>query len=208
MRSVTLASLRDAVGIVQQDVYLFGGTVGENIAYGRPNATMAEIRHAARLASIDGFIESLPDGYDTIVGERGARLSGGQKQRVAIARVFLKQPRVLILDEATSALDNESERAVQRSLEHLSRGRTTLVIAHRLSTIRTADLIAVVEEGRVVEAGTHEALLARGGTYARYYDLQFGSARVGHSMEPDPDSRELSDEKQTHPCVSDGSLLP
>ena len=174
VRDVTLASLRAAIGIVQQDVYLFGGTVRENIAYGRPGATDAEIEEAARRANVHDFVAALPDGYDTLVGERGARLSGGQKQRIAIARVFLRDPRILILDEATSALDNESERAIQASLAELSRGRTTLMIAHRLSTIRSASLIAVVEGGRVVEQGTHDELLARGGTYARYYRLQFG----------------------------------
>ncbi|MEC4176173.1 ABC transporter ATP-binding protein [Adlercreutzia sp. R7] len=174
VRDVTLESLREAIGIVQQDVYLFGGTVGENIAYGRPGATQAEIEEAARKANIHEFICSLPNGYDTLVGERGARLSGGQKQRISIARVFLRDPRILILDEATSALDNESEHAIQASLAELSRGRTTMTIAHRLSTIRSASLIAVVEDGRVVEQGTHDELLARGGTYARYYRMQFG----------------------------------
>lgn len=174
VRDVTLESLREAIGIVQQDVYLFGGTVGENIAYGRPGATQAEIEEAARKANIHEFICSLPNGYDTLVGERGARLSGGQKQRISIARVFLRDPRILILDEATSALDNESEHAIQASLADLSRGRTTITIAHRLSTIRNASLIAVVEDGRVVEQGTHDELMARGGTYARYYRMQFG----------------------------------
>lgn len=174
VRGVTVESLRAAIGIVQQDVYLFSGTVRDNIAYGRPGATQAEIEEAARKANIHDFVTGLDEGYDTLVGERGARLSGGQKQRIAIARVFLRDPRILILDEATSALDNESERAVQRSLEELSAGRTTIVIAHRLSTIRGADRIAVVDAGRVVEQGTHEQLLAAGGTYARYYQLQFG----------------------------------
>ena len=174
VRDVQLASLREAIGIVQQDVYLFGGTVGENIAYGRPGATQAEIEEAARKANIHEFICSLPDGYDTLVGERGARLSGGQKQRISIARVFLRDPRILILDEATSALDNESEHAIQASLAELSRGRTTITIAHRLSTIRNASLIAVVEDGRVLEQGTHDELLARDGVYARYYRMQFG----------------------------------
>ncbi len=174
VRDVTVESLRGAIGIVQQDVYLFGGTVRDNIAYGRPGATDAEIVEAARRANALGFIEALPNGFDTRVGERGARLSGGQKQRIAIARVFLRDPRILILDEATSALDNESERAIQASLDELSRGRTTLIIAHRLSTIRGAQLIAVVEDGRVVEQGTHDELLAADGTYARYYRMQFG----------------------------------
>ena len=178
VRDVTQTSLRRAIGLVQQDVYLFDGTIGENIAYGRPGATPAEIAEAARRANIDAFIESLPQGYDTVVGERGSRLSGGQKQRVAIARVFLKDPKILILDEATSALDNESEEAVQESLERLAEGRTTVIIAHRLSTIKHADEIATVERGRVVERGTHDELLARGGTYARYYRMQFEGARA------------------------------
>ena len=178
VRDVTQQSLRRAIGLVQQDVYLFDGTIGENIAYGRPGATAEEVAEAARRANIDAFIESLPQGYDTVVGERGSRLSGGQKQRVAIARVFLKNPKILILDEATSALDNESEEAVQESLERLARGRTTIIIAHRLSTIKHADEIATVEHGRVVERGTHEQLLARGGTYARYYRMQFEGARA------------------------------
>lgn len=178
VRDVTQHSLRRAIGLVQQDVYLFDGTIGENIAYGKPGATAEEIAEAACRANIDTFIESLPQGYDTVVGERGSRLSGGQKQRVAIARVFLKNPKILILDEATSALDNESEEAVQESLEELARGRTTIIIAHRLSTIKHADEIATVEHGRVVERGTHEELLARGGTYARYYRMQFEGARA------------------------------
>ncbi|WP_139653225.1 ABC transporter ATP-binding protein [Raoultibacter phocaeensis] len=174
VRRVTVESLRRAIGIVQQDVYLFDGTIRENIAYGKPDASDKNVARAARLANIHEFICDLEDGYDTYVGERGARLSGGQKQRIAIARVFLKDPRILILDEATSALDNESERKVQKSLEDLARGRTTLVIAHRLSTIRSADAIAVVEQGRVVEFGTHASLLEANGTYARYYRMQFG----------------------------------
>lgn len=178
VRSVTQQSLRRAIGLVQQDVYLFDGTIGENIAYGRPGATQEEIVEAARRANIHEFIETLPAGYDTVVGERGSRLSGGQKQRVAIARVFLKNPAILILDEATSALDNESEEAVQESLERLARDRTTIIIAHRLSTIKNADEIATVERGRVVERGTHDELLARNGTYARYYRMQFEGARA------------------------------
>ena len=178
VRAVTQHSLRSAIGLVQQDVYLFDGTLRDNIGYGRPGATNAEIEDAARKANIHEFIASLPQGYDTVVGERGSRLSGGQKQRVAIARVFLKNPAILILDEATSALDNESEEAVQESLERLAADRTTIIIAHRLSTIKNADEIATVERGRVVERGTHEELLARGGTYARYYRMQFEGARA------------------------------
>lgn len=178
VRAVTQKSLRQAIGLVQQDVYLFDGTLRDNIAYGRPGATDAEIEDAARKANIHEFIASLSEGYNTVVGERGSRLSGGQKQRVAIARVFLKNPKILILDEATSALDNESEEAVQESLERLAADRTTIIIAHRLSTIKHADEIATVERGRVVERGTHEELLARGGTYARYYRMQFEGARA------------------------------
>lgn len=179
VRSVTQRSLREAIGLVQQDVYLFDGTIAENIAYGSPDATMDQIRDAARRANIAEFVESLPDGYQTEVGERGSHLSGGQKQRVAIARVFLKNPPILIFDEATSALDNESEQAVQESLSELARGRTTLVIAHRLSTIKNADEIVTMEHGRVSERGTHEELLARGGTYARYHAMQFSDGSLG-----------------------------
>ena len=179
VRSVTQRSLRESIGLVQQDVYLFDGTIAENIAYGSPDATMDEIREAARRANIADFVESLPDGYETEVGERGSHLSGGQKQRVAIARVFLKNPPILIFDEATSALDNESEQAVQESLAELARGRTTLVIAHRLSTIKNADEIVTMEHGRVSERGTHDELLARGGTYARYYEMQFTDGGLG-----------------------------
>ena len=178
VRDVTQSSLRRAIGLVQQDVYLFDGTIGENIAYGKPGATAEEVAEAARRANIADFIESLPDGYDTEVGERGTRLSGGQKQRIAIARVFLKNPPILIFDEATSALDNESERAVQASLSELAQGRTTLVIAHRLSTIKNADEIVTMEDGQVSERGTHEELLAKNGTYARYYRMQFAEGKT------------------------------
>ena len=171
VRTLSLNSLRSQIGMVQQDVYLFSGTIRDNIAYGRPGASMDEIIEAARRANIHDFISELPDGYDTFVGERGARLSGGQKQRISIARVFLKNPPILILDEATSALDNESERWIQQSLEELSRDRTTITIAHRLSTIRNADEIIVITEDGIAERGTHESLLAKGGIYAHYYNL-------------------------------------
>ena len=171
VRTLSLKSLRSQIGMVQQDVYLFSGTIRDNIAYGRPGASMDEIIEAARRANIHDFISELPDGYDTFVGERGARLSGGQKQRISIARVFLKNPPILILDEATSALDNESERWIQQSLEELSRDRTTITIAHRLSTIRNADEIIVITEDGIEERGTHESLLAKGGIYAHYYNL-------------------------------------
>ena len=152
-------------------MYLFCGTIKENIAYGKPGASMEEIIAAAKRANIHDFIEELPDGYDTYVGERGTRLSGGQKQRISIARVFLENPPVLILDEATSALDNESERWIQQSLEELSRDRTTITIAHRLSTIRNADEIIVITEDGIAERGTHESLLEQGGIYAHYYNM-------------------------------------
>lgn len=170
---LTLESLRNQIGIVQQDVYLFCGTVKENIAYGKPGASMEEIIEAAKKANIHEFISELPDGYDTFVGERGTRLSGGQKQRISIARVFLKNPPLLILDEATSALDNESERWIQKSLEKLSKDRTTITIAHRLSTIRNADEILVVSDTKIAERGTHEELIEKNGIYAHYYEMQF-----------------------------------
>jgi ATP-binding cassette subfamily B protein len=173
VRDVTLQSLRSVIGIVQQDVYMFAGTIRENILYGKPNATEEEIISAAKNANIHGFIMSLEDGYDSYVGERGTRLSGGQKQRIAIARVFLKNPKILILDEATSALDNESERYIQASLEHLSKDRTTIVVAHRLSTIRNADEIIVINHKGIQERGNHETLLAQNGLYAKYYNMQF-----------------------------------
>ncbi|UOX65147.1 ABC transporter ATP-binding protein/permease [Anaerotruncus colihominis] len=171
IRNLTLDSLRRNVGVVQQDVYLFAGSVYENIAYGRPGATREEVAEAARLAGAHDFIMEFPDGYDTYVGERGARLSGGQKQRISIARVFLKNPPILILDEATSALDNESERIVQQSLEQLARGRTTFTIAHRLTTIRGAQLILVLTEDGIAEQGTHAELMEKGGLYHRLYSM-------------------------------------
>lgn len=171
VRKLTLESLRSQIGLVSQDVYLFGESIKDNIAYGKPDATMDEIVDAAKKANIHDFIMELPDKYDTFVGERGTRLSGGQKQRISIARVFLKNPPVLILDEATSALDNESERFIQKSLEELAKDRTTITIAHRLSTIRNADEILVVADCGIAERGTHEELLALDGIYARYYDM-------------------------------------
>jgi ATP-binding cassette subfamily B protein len=160
IRNLTLKSLRANIGIVQQDVFLFAGTIQENILYGRLDATDEEVRHAARRARLDDMIAQLPDGYDTVVGERGVKLSGGQKQRLAIARIFLKNPPILILDEATSALDTETERAIQASLAELAQGRTTLIIAHRLSTITKASRIFVVDGGRIIERGSHETLVS------------------------------------------------
>lgn len=170
---IDLHALRKNIGIVQQDVFLFDGSIRENIAYGDFDADEEDIIKAAKLANIDEYISSLPDGYDTCVGERGIKLSGGQKQRVAIARAFLKNPPVLILDEATSALDNATEMQIQESLIKLSEGRTTIVVAHRLSTIRHADEIIVVDGGRIIERGTHEQLLKEGGLYSEYYNYQF-----------------------------------
>ena len=169
----TLNSLREKVGIVQQDVFLFGGTIKENILYGRPDATEEEVVEAARRANIIEFIESLPNGWDTEIGERGVRLSGGQKQRLSIARLFLKNPPILILDEATSALDNTTEMLIQKSLMELAKGRTCLIVAHRLSTIKNADEIAVISRGKIIEMGDHETLLKSNGVYANLYKLQF-----------------------------------
>jgi ATP-binding cassette subfamily B protein len=171
IEDLTLSSLRSNIGIVQQNVYLFSGSVKENIAYGKPNATDEEIEAAAILAGAHEFIKELPNGYDTYVGERGVKLSGGQRQRISIARVFLKNPRVLILDEATSALDNESERLVQQSLEKLAKGRTTITIAHRLTTIRNADRIIVLTKEGIAESGTHNELIEKDGIYAQLHKL-------------------------------------
>ncbi|MBU8712340.1 ABC transporter ATP-binding protein/permease [Brevibacillus parabrevis] len=175
IRKMTLASLRSQIGIVQQDVFLFSGTIRENIAYGKQQASEEEIWQAARRAKLEDFIRSQPTGLDTVIGERGVKLSGGQKQRLAIARMFLKNPPILILDEATSALDTETEAAIQQSLAELSQGRTTLVIAHRLATIKNADRIVVVTEQGITEQGNHEQLLAQDGIYSRLYHAQFGS---------------------------------
>lgn len=173
IRDVTLESLRNSIGIVQQDVYMFAGSIKENIKYGKPDATDEEIIEAAKEANIHDFIMTLQYGYDTYVGERGVKLSGGQKQRLSIARVFLKNPPVLILDEATSALDNESERFIQKSLEKLAKNRTTIVIAHRLSTIRNSDEIIVITDEGIQERGNHKELLEKGGIYSYYYNMQF-----------------------------------
>ena len=171
IRDVTLSSLRNHIGIVQQDVYLFAGTIFENIAYGKPGAGREEVIEAAKNANAHEFIMSFPDGYDTDIGQRGIKLSGGQKQRLSIARVFLKNPPILIFDEATSALDNESEKVVQESLEKLAKNRTTFVIAHRLTTIQNAEKILVLTEEGIAESGSHEELLAKGGIYEKLYHM-------------------------------------
>ena len=176
VRSVTLASLGDVIGFVTQETYLFHNTIRENLLYAKPDATDAELEAATRAAAMHDRIVELPQGYDTTVGERGYKLSGGEKQRIAIARVLLKDPRILILDEATSALDTVSERLIQAALERVMQGRTTIAIAHRLSTILAADLIFVYQRGRIVERGTHADLLAHGGLYARLYHEQFLSS--------------------------------
>jgi ATP-binding cassette subfamily B protein len=172
VRDIRPQSLRRNIGIVQQDVYLFAGTIAENLRYGKPDASLDEIIEAAKQAHADEFIMALPNGYDTEIGERGVKLSGGQKQRLSIARVFLKNPPILIFDEATSALDNENERCVQESLRQLARNRTTLVIAHRLSTVKNAGRILVLTEDGIAEEGTHADLVSSGGAYARLYNTQ------------------------------------
>jgi ATP-binding cassette, subfamily B, bacterial len=177
IRELRLEDLRRAIGLVSQEVFLFHGTVAENIAYGSFRASRTAIARAAALAEAAGFIEALPQGYDTVVGERGQRLSGGQRQRIALARAILKNPPVLILDEATAAVDNETEAAIQRSLDHITASRTTLVIAHRLSTVRHADRIVVMDQGRIVEAGRHEELIVRNGAYANLWRVQAGLRR-------------------------------
>ena len=176
IRQIKLKSLRDHIGIVQQDVYLFAENVMENIRYGRPDASDEEVIAAAKMANAHEFIMELPDGYETDIGQRGVKLSGGQKQRLSIARVFLKNPPILIFDEATSALDNESEKIIQESLEKLAKGRTTFVIAHRLTTIRNAGKILVMTEKGIEEQGTHEELLAKGGIYSRLYRMSEAEA--------------------------------
>ena len=202
LRRLTFRDLRGAIGLVSQDVFLFSGTVRENIAYGRADADDAAVQHAARLAEAHDFIVRLPDGYDTVVGERGQKLSGGQRQRLSIARAIVRDPAILVLDEATSAVDNETEAAIQRSLDAVARGRTTLVIAHRLSTVRNAHRIHVMERGVVAESGTHEELLARGGLYAALWRVQTGevdtttttltAAAPVPQREPDAEPRPIS----------------
>ena len=173
IRDITMESLRRNIGIVQQDIYLFNASIRDNILYGRLDATEEEVVEAAKRANIHDYIMTLDEGYDTVIGERGVRLSGGQKQRLCIARVFLKNPPMLILDEATSALDNTTEIMIQQALDELCKGRTTLVVAHRLSTIKNADAIAVISDGRILEQGTHDELLQTGGLYSQLYHQQF-----------------------------------
>jgi ATP-binding cassette subfamily B protein len=182
VRELTLESIRSHVGIVTQETYLFNATVRDNLRYARTDATDDEIDRACRAARLNDVIAHMPDGYDTLVGERGYRLSGGEKQRLAIARVLLKDPQILILDEATSSLDSETESQIQAALGPLMEGRTTLAIAHRLSTVLAADQLLVVEGGRLVETGTHQELLARGGLYARLFDIQFKPQLTGLAL--------------------------
>jgi len=189
IRGVRQQSLRSAIGIVPQDTVLFNDTIEYNIAYGRPGAARDEVIAAARAAHIHDFVERLPDGYRTLVGERGLKLSGGEKQRVAIARTLLKRPAILIFDEATSALDSKTERVIQQELEAIAADRTTLIVAHRLSTIVHADQILVLDHGRIVERGTHAELLLRGGVYARLWELQ---ARDEDRAQPDLDRQEVA----------------
>ena len=192
LMTIKLRDYRSQLGVVLQDNFLFDGTIAENIAYGNPHATREEIKAVSRIAHCDEFIEGFEKQYDTVVGERGVRLSGGQRQRVAIARAILANPRVLILDEATSSLDSESEALIQDGLRSLRQGRTTFVIAHRLSTIRSADQIMVLEHGEIVEHGTHDELLARGGRYRQLYDKQYRFERdrfinPGEDFTPEPE---------------------
>jgi len=188
LRDVTLNSLRDQIGIVLQETTLFAASIRENIAFGCPDCTECEVIAAAKAAQAHQFITEMPDGYDTLVGERGATLSGGQKQRVAIARALLKDPRVLILDDATSSVDTETERLIQLALEGLMRGRTSFVIAQRLSTVRTADLILVLEKGRIAARGTHEELLRTSGLYAEIYNRQLRPQAAAAVVTPAPDA--------------------
>ena len=178
LKNLTRESIRKNIGIVQQDVYLFNASIRDNILYGRLDATEEEVIEAAKRANIHEYVSSLPDGYDTVIGERGVRLSGGQKQRLCIARVFLKNPPILILDEATSALDNTTEILIQESLDELCVGRTTIVVAHRLSTIKNADKIAVISEGNISELGTHDQLMNLDGMYAKLYNQQFRENQI------------------------------
>ena len=189
LEDVTLDSLAAQIGMVTQETYLFHDTVRINVLYGRPEATPAEVEVAAKAANIHDFILDLPSGYETVVGERGYRLSGGEKQRLALARVILKNPRILVLDEATSSLDSQSEALIQQALKHVMVGRTSIVIAHRLSTILAADMILVINHGLIVERGTHSELLAQGGLYSRLYNTQFRSKlKDERSNSPDSDS--------------------
>jgi ATP-binding cassette, subfamily B, bacterial len=205
VRDLTLASIADICGVVTQESYLFHASVRDNLRYGRPDATDAEVEQAARAAYIHDRIVELEDGYDTTVGERGYRFSGGERQRLAIARVILKDPKVLVLDEATSALDTESERIVQRALESVMRGRTTIAIAHRLSTIRAADVIFVLNQGQIAEQGTHDELVEQGGLYARLYEEQFGSGAVQAFCS---DGIVLADGRCVRPAMTPGATDP
>jgi len=207
LRDIRLRDYRDQLAVVLQDEFLFDGTIADNISYGRPSASEDEIEEAGRLARCDEFIEGFEDGYETVIGERGVKLSGGQRQRVAIARAILADPRILILDEATSSLDSENESLIQEGLATLKEGRTSFVIAHRLSTVRNADQILVMENGRIVERGTHTELLSQPGAYRKLYEHQF-KIELDQFVNPGEDFTEILDGSSKETTLPGGGDLP